>query len=74
MYRRYLIIWFKRIDFIVLNLLSLQISFIFSFWLICGSGNHYANPEYVNMAFIMMLIELVTVAFFDGGKDGRSGN
>lgn len=62
MYRKFSQGWFKHADFIVLDIICLQIAFIFSYWLRNGISNPYSNSLYRETAVILVLI-CVCVAF-----------
>lgn len=63
MYRRLSEGWFKHIDFMLMDLLSLQIAFALSCGLWGGLSNLYGNPLYREMAVVLALLS-VCVAFF----------
>lgn len=63
MYRRDAKGWLKHLDFIVLDLLTLQISFMLSYVLRHGMQNPYAIPVYANMIMFLTLCDLVIIFF-----------
>lgn len=63
MYRRDAKGWLKHLDFIVLDLLTLQISFMLSYVLRHGMQNPYAIPVYANMSMFLTLCDLVIIFF-----------
>ncbi|MBP3685285.1 MAG: sugar transferase [Oscillospiraceae bacterium] len=63
MYRRDAKGWLKHLDFMVLDLLTLQLAYILSFWLRHGSWNPYARDLYGSMGMFIMLCDLVIIFF-----------
>lgn len=63
MYRRDEKGWLKHLDFIVLDLLTLQLSFVLSYILRHGMDNPYAVPLYANMGMFLSLCDLVIIFF-----------
>lgn len=69
MYRKGAQGWIKHLDFMVLDLICLHISFILSYFLRHGVVNPYANSTYRNMAIVMTLIDILVVIFFESLKN-----
>lgn len=63
MYRRDAKGWLKHFDFMVLDLLVLQIAFVLSYMLHHEWNNPYAEPLYANMSLFLMLCDLVIIFF-----------
>lgn len=63
MYRRDAKGWLKHFDFMVLDLLVLQIAFVLSYMLRHGVQNPYRVPVYANMGMFLMLCDLVIIFF-----------
>ena len=66
MYRRDAKGWLKHLDFIVLDLIVLQIAFILSYALRhyqYGLVNPYQVPLYASMGAFLMLCDLVIIFF-----------
>lgn len=63
MYRRDAKGWLKHFDFMVLDLLVLQISFVLSYVLHHDWKNPFAEPLYANMSLFLMLCDLVIIFF-----------
>ena len=61
--------WLKHWDFIVLDLLCLNVTFMIAYWLRLGFGNMYAEPEYRMMVVIMMILHFC-IAFFSDFYSG----
>lgn len=55
--------WLKHLDFIVIDFLCLQVSFIISYMIRHGIRNPYANRLYRNVAIVVSLIEILVVFF-----------
>ena len=63
MYRRESKGWLKHLDFMVLDLLVLQISFVLSYVLRHGLHNPYHVSVYADMGVFLMLCDLVIIFF-----------
>ena len=63
MYRRDSKGWLKPLDFMVLDLRVLQISFVLSYVLRHGLHNPYHVSVYANMDMFLMLCDLVIIFF-----------
>ena len=63
MYRRDSKGWLKHLDFMILDLLIVQLSFVLSYVLRHGLQNPYALPLYANMAVFLFLCDLVIIFF-----------
>jgi len=63
MYRRDAKGWLKHFDFMVLDLLILQLAFVLSYMLRHGIHNPYRVPVYANMGMFLMLCDLVIIFF-----------
>lgn len=63
MYRRDAKSWLKHLDFMVLDLVILQLSFILSYWLHHGHFYVYAQPLYATMGTVLCLCDLVIIFF-----------
>lgn len=59
----------KHLDFILWDLLCLQISFFVAHLLRFGWVNPYEDPDYFNMALILVLIDLVGAYIFNTFKN-----
>lgn len=55
--------WLKHGDFILLDILCLQICFILSFWLIRGYGNPYSISSYQYQAIILIVSQFAVILF-----------
>ena len=63
MYRKKSDSWLKHWDFIVLDLVALQLAYISSYVLRMGTRDLYHNGFYLNIGIIIALIDICT-AFF----------
>jgi len=63
MYKRDAKSWLKHLDFMILDIVILQLSFILSYILRHGLKNPYATPLYANMALFLFLCDLVIIFF-----------
>ncbi len=65
MYRKNSSGWFKHIDFIILDLLCVQLAFYMSYVLRQGDWNPYVFPLYRNMAIFVELADLLIIFIFE---------
>ena len=63
MYRRDSKGWLKHFDFMVLDLIVLQVAFVLSYVLRHGWTNPYQNPVYAGMGAFLLLCDLVIIFF-----------
>lgn len=61
--------WQKHIDFILLDMLCLQMAFIFTYFLRFGVENPYANAAYCSLAGVYILTDLLVAIMFDSFKN-----
>lgn len=61
--------WLKHLDFVLLDVICLQISYALAFLTRHGWSNPYANITYRNLVIVLILIELITAIFFDSYKN-----
>lgn len=59
----------KHIDFILFDLLCIQIAFFFSYVLRHDSWNPYVIPLYRNMAIFVELADIIIIILFDSYKN-----
>lgn len=64
MYRKNTKGWLKHIDFIILDLVCLQIAFVLAYFIRNGNINLYNDFLYRNMAIIIELIDLMVLLLF----------
>ena len=69
MYRKNSSGWIKHIDFIILDLLCVQLAFYISYVLRQGDWNPYVNPLYRNMAVFVELADLLIIFIFEFYKN-----
>lgn len=60
--------WLKHWDFILLDMLFLQVAYIFSFFLRNGFINLYANKVYLNIGIIICLVDICAAFFLEDYK------
>lgn len=65
MYHKITYAWFERWDFLLLDMLCLQIAYIFSYWVRNGLNNPYQNRIYLDIALIICFINMCVVFFLD---------
>ena len=59
----------KHIDFVILDILCLQLAFILAYEIRVAKGIPYLNPLYENMAFVLVIFQLL-VSFFGESFSG----
>lgn len=55
--------WLKHADFIIIDMLCLQLSFVFAYWIISGYGNPYINYSYRLLAMTLLFAQVLTILF-----------
>ena len=55
--------WRKHADFIFLDLLCIELSFLVAYWIRHGFVNPYASPVYRNAAIILVFLHILIVFF-----------
>ena len=63
MYRKSIQGWMKHWDFMVLDLLCLQIAFLMAYFVRHGFLNPYESYMYRNMALVLILFQNTVVVF-----------
>ena len=61
--------WLKHIDFIVLDVVMLQICYVLSYWIWMGFENPYNTYLYRYQAVLLILCQLLVVMFTDSYKN-----
>ena len=69
MYKRSSQSWTKHLDFMMLDLVCLQVSFFLAYIIRHGLGSPYAEPEYRSMAVVMTLFVILIMIFFETFKN-----
>ena len=64
MYRKNAKGWLKHIDFIILDMICLQIAFVVAYFIKNGNIHLYNNFLYRNMAIIIELADLMVLLIF----------
>ena len=57
--------WLKHFDFMLLDLIVLQISFLAAFQIRHGFINPYANRDYLTLAIITELADIIAIVFLN---------
>ena len=57
--------WLKHVDFLILDLICLQLSFYIAYCIRHGLSNMYANQLYANMAVVLLLVDIVVEVIFE---------
>ena len=61
--------WIKHIDFIVLDVVMLQVCFVLSYWLWIGIENPYSTYIYRYQAVLLAMCQLLVILFTDCYKN-----
>lgn len=69
MYRKNSNGWIKHVDFILLDLLCVQLAFYISYVLRQGEWNPYVVPLYRNMAIFVELADIILIFLFETYKN-----
>ena len=69
MYQRFPNGWLERTDFIILDMIFLQIAFVFSYFVRNGFENPYENEIYLSMGMLICLIDVCTAFFLESYRD-----
>lgn len=57
--------WLKHVDFLILDLICLQLSFYIAYCIRHGIRNMYANRLYAGMALVLLLVDAVIEMLFE---------
>lgn len=60
--------WLKHVDFMMLDLICLQLSFVISYMLRHGFQNPYANQLYRNVALFLTVADIAVIFFYQTFK------
>ena len=63
MYRERAKGWLKHVDFMLLDVLSLELSFVLAYWIRMRSAHPYARSPYRSMGLALVLIDVVVIFF-----------
>ena len=69
MYKKQRSKWLQYIDFIVLDIICMQLSLVFAFIIRYGLNSPYSNALYRNLAIIFILFEVFVISFNDSYGD-----
>jgi exopolysaccharide biosynthesis polyprenyl glycosylphosphotransferase len=61
--------WLKHFDFILLDMIFLQLAFVLGYNLRFGLSNPYQDEEYLNLAIVYLLVDFVVAILFDSFKN-----
>lgn len=61
--------WLKHLDFMLVDILCLQLAFILAYDIRFGIGNPYKNPEYLSLAIVFLLIDFCVAIIFESFKN-----
>lgn len=57
--------WLKHVDFLILDVICLQLSFYIAYCIRHGVQNMYANSLYAGMALVLLLVDVVVGMLFE---------
>lgn len=69
MYRKKRRSWVKHWDFMILDIICLQLAFTLAYMIRFGMGNPYGDREYRNLAVVFLLIDFFVEVVFDSFKN-----
>ncbi len=69
MYRRKSERWVKHVDFMIVDIIALQISFVLSYLIRNGKGNPYYDKTYLNIIVMLTIIDILVAVFFGSFKN-----
>ena len=61
--------WSKHWDFIVIDMLCLQLAFVFAYWLRHGVQNPYIHSVYRNEVLVLVLVQFIVAYFSENFKN-----
>ena len=61
--------WFKHLDFIILDVLVLQMTFLAAYGMRFGGALAYDRPVYQDMAFFLIIADVAVLFFMDTLQD-----
>lgn len=65
MYRKSASGWLKHLDFLVIDLISLEVSFFCAYLIRHGSMNPYSTPIYRNMSLMLIFLDVCVLFFME---------
>lgn len=68
MYKRERKSWLKHLDFTILDILCLEIAYVWSYVMRLGIRNEYKNEEYLRLAIMLVMIDICVVFFSEAYK------
>ncbi|MCI7130456.1 MAG: exopolysaccharide biosynthesis polyprenyl glycosylphosphotransferase [Lachnospiraceae bacterium] len=69
MYEKRIKGWRKHIDFILLDIVCLQLAFVLAYIIRFNSANAYVDEEYKNLAILYVLADFLIAVMFDSFKN-----
>ena len=65
MYKRSVQGWMKHLDFILWDVISLHLAYVVAYFIRYNSGSPYGDPEYLNMAVVLTVVDILVAVLFD---------
>ena len=69
MYRKYRQGWMKHLDFMIIDMLCLQVAFILSYIIRHGFQNPYLDMDYRNLAIFIEVADIAIIYIFETFQD-----
>jgi exopolysaccharide biosynthesis polyprenyl glycosylphosphotransferase len=55
--------WLKHGDFILLDIICMQVSFVLAYWVVHGFGNPYVRGDYQYQVLVLIASQIITILF-----------
>lgn len=69
MYKKRFSGWLKHLDFIIVDLLCMQLAYIIAYFIRFGFKNPYCDAEYLSLAIVFLLADVVVAISLDSFKN-----
>ena len=57
--------WMKHFDFVLLDIVALQLCFVAAYWILHGFSNPYEKTAYRYLAIVLFVAQIIVLLFFD---------
>lgn len=65
MYKRSVQGWMKHLDFILWDVISLHLAYVFAYFIRYSTVSPYGDPEYLAMAVVLTVVDILVAILFD---------
>lgn len=72
MYRKYRQGWMKHLDFMIIDMLCLQVAFILSYIIRHGFQNPYLDMDYRNLAIFIEVADIAIIYIWDFSRRSKT--